>query len=492
MSQTNLMPRPPFWKVPDYINDSHYHQQHQPKLTMPHQVHHREPVSEYRYTKLPVTTVRGTGTNMGVGMGTNSTSQYHHNYHPIAKPVTGMGPSAFATGTCTKSLLKKHRSYEKSKKRVHFRDTVDEYDYHTNTNGYETTDTGCTYSSPPLPSQSSPLKVQVGSPAFGEVLRGDIICKIGEYDARDVSHADAQTLFRTAGNEINLVVHRDSKIAYTQGLNTDSRPNSSLLSTSPDSNLPHRAPSPFLPGPGQYEHALEEPLTTLPQTVFPNLNQSGGYVTPSSTFQPMPTRDHQQDVAEEQATIVNQPYRTTPLVLPGAKVKKDAPTTESYLRHYPNPAVRAHPHHDFHDSVMKQRVADTMLHRVVGQDADTGRVFHKQFNSPIGLYSENNIENTIRQTVPYKPTVLYDPSKSETFKALQEAGYDCADYTEEVTVPVQPKVFQPNRMVPGKKLLQSAPVSRSSYHVVNSQDETIRQSGSFNRLMHSVLGASNY
>uniref|UniRef100_A0A1I8NBX0 Uncharacterized protein n=1 Tax=Musca domestica TaxID=7370 RepID=A0A1I8NBX0_MUSDO len=244
-------------------------------------------------------------------------------------------------------------------------------------------------------------RVQVGSPAFGEVLRGDIIAKIGEYDARDVSHADAQMLFRTAGNEISLVVHRDSKIAYTQGLSPDnSRPNSSLLSAGSDPNQPHRAPSPFLPGPGQYEHALQEPINTLPQTVFPKLNPSGGYVPPSSTFTPMPTRDHQQDVAEEQATIVNQPYRTTPLVLPGAKVKKDAPTTESYLRHYPNPAVRARPHHDFHDSVMKQRVADTMLHKVVGQDADTGKVFHKQFNSPIGLYSENNIENTIRQTVP--------------------------------------------------------------------------------------------
>lgn len=55
-------------------------------------------------------------------------------------------------------------------------------------------------------------------------------------------------------------------------------------------------------------------------------------------------------------------------------MKKDAPTTESYLRHYPNPAVRAHPHHDYHDSVMKQRVADTMLHKVVGQDADSGKV----------------------------------------------------------------------------------------------------------------------
>jgi len=102
--------------------------------------------------------------------------------------------------------------------------------------------------------------------------------------------------------------------------------------------------------------------------------------------------------------IQYQPYRTTPLVLPGAKVKKDAPTTESYLRHYPNPAVRAHPGHDHHDSLMKQRVADTMLHKVVGKDADTGRVFHKQFNSPIGLYSDSNIENTIRQTVPNPST----------------------------------------------------------------------------------------
>lgn len=48
----------------------------------------------------------------------------------------------------------------------------------------------------------------MGTPAYGEVLRGDIIAKIGEYDARDLSHADAQMLFRTAGNEIRIVVRR--------------------------------------------------------------------------------------------------------------------------------------------------------------------------------------------------------------------------------------------------------------------------------------------
>nr|XP_036216244.1 uncharacterized protein LOC106615503 isoform X7 [Bactrocera oleae] len=213
--------------------------------------------------------------------------------------------------------------------------------------------------------------------------------------------------------------------------------------------------------------------------------------------------------------IQYQPYRTTPLVLPGAKVKKDAPTTESYLRYHPNPAVRSNRGHDFHDSVMKQRVADTMLHKVVGQDADSGRVFHKQFNSPIGLYSDSNIESTIRQTVPastesprirssplhrqmptkldrYKKTLHFDPSKSETYRAIQEEGYGNGYApSQEVTVPVQPKVFQPNRLVPGKKP-SSTPVHHTAYNVVNSQDDSIRQSSSFNRLMYSVLGASEY
>ncbi|XP_055841385.1 uncharacterized protein LOC129908706 isoform X8 [Episyrphus balteatus] len=210
------------------------------------------------------------------------------------------------------------------------------------------------------------------------------------------------------------------------------------------------------------------------------------------------TPHYYRDTPDFNEAIQYQPYRTTPLVLPGAKVKKDAPTTDSYLRHYPNPAVRAPPGHEYNynDVLMKQRVADTMLHKVVGRDADTGRVFHKQFNSPIGLYSDNNIENTIRQTVPYKKTLQYDPSKSETYRAIQEEGYGYGDRASELSNPVQPKVFHPNRMVPGKKPPSSphpAPVSSASpYNVVNSHDDSIRQSGSFNRLMYSVLGTTDY
>lgn len=74
----------------------------------------------------------------------------------------------------------------------------------------------------------------------------------------------------------------------------------------------HRAVSP-LPSFGAYQAALESPISSLPHTEFPNLNESGGYDAPcrpgsssSGCFSPMPTRDHQQDIAEEQAAINNQ------------------------------------------------------------------------------------------------------------------------------------------------------------------------------------------
>lgn len=57
------------------------------------------------------------------------------------------------------------------------------------------------------------FKVQPDSPAQKELLRGDIITKVEDYDARDLRHEDAQLLFRTQDNKIRLVVRRDNKIA---------------------------------------------------------------------------------------------------------------------------------------------------------------------------------------------------------------------------------------------------------------------------------------
>ena len=144
------------------------------------------------------------------------------------------------------------------------------------------------------------------------------------------------------------------------------------------------------------------------------------------------------------------PYRTTPLVLPGAKVKPDQTVTECYLRHHPNPSVRARPHHLDAEHYLKQKVADSVLQRIATDDPSK-QVVHKQFNSPIGLYSDPNIADTLqRQTganISRRP-VKYDPAKSETYKILQEQSY--ADHVQEVSVPPQSRVYIPNKVIPGK------------------------------------------
>lgn len=64
-----------------------------------------------------------------------------------------------------------------------------------------------------------------------------------------------------------------------------------------------------------------------------------------------------------------QPYRSTPLILPGAKVHQQHNLpTESYLRHHPNPHMRGPPTHDYTDILMKQKVADSVMQRYGGQE----------------------------------------------------------------------------------------------------------------------------
>lgn len=380
-------------------------------------------------------------------------------------------------------------------------------------------------------------RVQVNTPAQKELLRGDIITKIDQYDARDLTHHDAQNLFRDAGNEIKVTIRRDDQVALHQSAHAENGGRLSASAYSPATLSPAPTPTPqhhqnypppdptsMLPrvasplphGPQAYAAALEHPTETLPYTVFPKLDASGAYQLPKSPYPP--AAPGYEEGANE--AITNQPYRTTPLVLPGAKVsKKDALPTESYLRHHPNPAMRAPPPHDFSDTLMRQKVAETVIHRVIGEEPPSGpKMVHKQFNSPIGLYSDGNIENTVRQTqqqqlpqsqaVPsngftnrhlptkiegYKKTVVFDPSKSDTYRFLQEGA---GEGMQEVATPIQQRTFAPNRLVPGKKPNANHPAPQPEYtqafNSMGEPNEKIHQSGSFRRLMYHVLSETDY
>ncbi|XP_058054496.1 PDZ and LIM domain protein 3 isoform X9 [Anopheles bellator] len=320
-------------------------------------------------------------------------------------------------------------------------------------------------------------RVQVNSPAQAELLRGDIITKIDQYDARDLTHNDAQNMFRNAGNQMRVTVRRDDKVALHQSahpVNGNPVPPASYAQPyqpyvdavaptpaapapvpafqpskpQPHQNFPPPDPAQLLPtissplphGPQSYAAALEHPLETLPHTVFPGVDASGAYHLPKQPYPP-----------------------PAPIGLNDAS------------------------------------------------EAIANQVVHKQFNSPIGLYSDSNIENTLRQSAPqqtqtvpsngytnrhrptkiegYKKTVVFDPCKSETYRALQEGGG--GEGLQEVPNPIQPKTFHANRLVPGKKpnAYTPAPQPEFAYRVnsMGEPNEKIHQSGSFKRLMLHVM-----
>ncbi|KAF6211683.1 hypothetical protein GE061_012197 [Apolygus lucorum] len=276
---------------------------------------------------------------------------------------------------------------------------------------------------------------------------------------------DAQGLFKNAGNTIKIVIHRAG------GGSTSSR--SREQSVDP--------------------LGLPRALGSLPEyqsnTISPTCGPNPAIISHSRASSVCSTYDEERSGAE-------QPYRTTPLVLPGAKVKKDFGQTESYLRHHPNPMFRQAPPHPLlpHELAMKQRVADTVIQKIEEQCGPGKQISHKQFNSPMGLYSEQNIVDTINQQsgtqapvnipapAPFKKTVVYDPAKSETFKALQDnaLGYD--NTVHEVT-PVPSKVFSPVKQTRNTPAPHPVPAPHSLQGQTN---EEIQQSYTFKRLMHMV------
>ncbi|XP_018300421.1 PDZ and LIM domain protein 3 isoform X5 [Mycetomoellerius zeteki] len=280
--------------------------------------------------------------------------------------------------------------------------------------------------------------------------KGDMIKKIDDYDARDVRHVDAQNLLQNS-ETIKLVIER-----YKQ-----------------PKEYPQELPkSPVRPPSVEEYRSTPTPEFTLRSSII------------------MP-REHLDEIREEKIHL-SQPYRTTPLVLPGAKVKKDAPLGECYLRHHPNPMIRAAPHHyePAHPEVaMKHKVAETVLQRVVGPN-EVPKIVHKQFNSPIGLYSDQNIADTIKcqaSAVPLKKPVKYDPSKSEAYKALQEEEF--GDQVQEVRQPARTGVFTPQK---SNRMYQAPPKSPAYMTVLDDDGEKIHQSNSFKRIMYSVLGQTEF
>ncbi|XP_058799647.1 PDZ and LIM domain protein 3 isoform X3 [Phymastichus coffea] len=282
-----------------------------------------------------------------------------------------------------------------------------------------------------------------------DLQRGDVIKKIDEYDVRDLRHVDAQNLLKNS-ESVKLAIERQKS-----------------------QQIPPILPKSPVPPPLPVE-------VPEPQRIFSPVHFN-------------PAHDHLDEVREERYYL-SQPYRTTPLVLPGAKIKKDAPLGECYLRHHPNPMVRAPPHHyevANPEVAMKQKVADTVLQRVLSPH-DLPKVVSQQFNTPIGLYSEQNIADTIKcqaSAIPTKPGAKWDPNQSEAYKALQEEG----DHSvSRVSQPTRQGVFSPQRPRQSGPNTNPWRPKSPAINIYDNDGEQIHQSNSFKRIMYTVLGQTDY
>ncbi|XP_057651134.1 PDZ and LIM domain protein 3 isoform X9 [Diorhabda carinulata] len=273
-------------------------------------------------------------------------------------------------------------------------------------------------------------KVGFGSPVDGVLHRGDIISKVGNYDSRDIRHQDAQNLFKNAGNNIRVVVQREVAPRSTGSSRTSSH-NYSPLSVSP-----HLSPK--------------------------------GY-TSSSGYSP--------------AGSALTPYYSSPLT----------PIDNNYFEANEYGTTRREDD-DQKDIHVTQQVASSVLDRISTGDPNK-QLVHKQFNSPINLYSEPNVVDTIQKQTGLKPQVRrqvkFNPSESETYKALQEE--ELGDNIQEVTVPPQSKVYAPNKTIPGKQKPTLVVNQNPQYgNALGNDPDVIQQSGSFKRLMWSVLPGSQF
>ncbi|XKL62496.1 hypothetical protein PGB90_002329 [Kerria lacca] len=324
-------------------------------------------------------------------------------------------------------------------------------------------------------------KVIIGSPSEGVLQTGDLIKKIGNYDARDLRHKDALNLFKNAGSSITVVVEREVPIQ-------NGRQSRNMLPFIPQPPTPGAVATPFtvagLPAYEKIEQSIHNNLCRFPPKLID-----------------LPNSKRSSSASPHKFEIEQEPYRTTPLVLPGAKVNKDPAPTMSYLRHHPNPMMRSKPtEYEWvpAEIAKKQQLADTMLEKAIGNDLKTGKkVVAKQFNSPIGLYSEPNIANSVHAHTgggftPLKKTVVYDPSKSETYKALHESELGTSNNAHEVIIPVT-RVFSPVKTPTKRASPQphpTAPHPKVQYVKVidyGVPPEEIHQSHSFKRLMNMVM-----
>ncbi|XP_068233215.1 PDZ and LIM domain protein 3-like isoform X4 [Palaemon carinicauda] len=230
-----------------------------------------------------------------------------------------------------------------------------------------------------------PLSVQrvlVGSPADGTLLKGDIITRISCTDTKGINHQQAADLFNNAGNQIAIHIKRPGAVTVPAGGQPATA--APLVNGSPGQVA---APAPAPPTP--------EPYRTLP-LVQPTAKAYSGDLGPGSIVHLKMQDEH----------------------ITGVREPKAAPESQ---------AVAAKAKHD--EIVMRQKVTGSLQQIQQNQLPNSARLpspnpelINRQYNTPISLYSPENVQEAMKAQVSPTHTPTINPVPTPSSAAAAEAA----------------------------------------------------------------------
>jgi len=207
-----------------------------------------------------------------------------------------------------------------------------------------------------------------------------------------------------------------------------------------------------------YYQSLQSPLEFLPTTRFPAQEERTDQI-----------HEVVVEARKEREVIQNQPYRTTPLIFPGAKSRPDLVNNKLTGKVKP---------------IVTRPIDEKSLVATLDENR---ALLNRQFNSPKPLYSQQNVNEAVYvQTgvnllppIQLQPTPVpdFNPQKSPTFRAILEIEGPGTLHQAPTIKQAPPPLKYAHSTAPSSHL-----------NSVGQPAERIAQSGTFRRLMLQVLG----
>uniref|UniRef100_V5I225 Putative z band alternatively spliced pdz-motif protein 66 n=2 Tax=Ixodes ricinus TaxID=34613 RepID=V5I225_IXORI len=372
---------------------------------------------------------------------------------------------------------------------------------------------------------NAPLTIQrvfLGSPSEGELHRGDLVLKIGDRDTARMTHNEATELIRNSGNNLNLLIQRAPGPYSPASTPTTPKAPGTVGGGHPLAGATFRPA-----GPPSYASPQSPGMTITTQNVsVPQLGgpQDGGYSYElrQGFLVPEQMVENKIDSLKEQAKITSQTYRTTPLITPTAKPRRDV-TIGSYLRHVKEPyfTTMKMPVDGMNNpEAIARKVQETVNQAASGSSSpsfgmpagsggsDTGpKIVHRQYNSPYHLYSNQNVADTLSAQTGIKlsPNNL-QPSGSPSPQQMSPRGDALGTLKPGTKMgnPADITMSPTYRMIHGEEwrdikkteLKEHRPVQNQLYtiqsdgHSINAfgaPKGRIQQSNSFKTIMSTVM-----